>query len=773
MGKQKKDRKKAAQKKSYEKQKSSYFKNIKEKLNKLSKKSGQSEKTQKRLGEKTDALEKGQSHLEADIQKLRRKTARLKEQTREIHLENGRIIEKLTTEIDETYVARTRLNRCEADIRANRQRLDTITRQLKEIEALRSGFEAIDARIQQRLAGIPERPAAPAAAPPPVTETPESDLPARPAEAMAATSTGGVERIMGRAHDESSLTPAASRQLPAVGPAATPAPAEAEEAGAAPGAPGPEQAGPATGDAVPAAVQDESEDFALAIAQLFEEQSRQEQRTDRLDRLLEELRGDGSAVADLIRSLDVKLDDTAAQTDALVPQVADLAADLKALTGQAQERLLSDADRLQSRIDELEKALALQKGEFAEGLAGVQQGLEEQQSRAEVLERRLDDGSRDSGEAIAALKRGMEARLAKTEGFDRQLTLQKGEFAEGLAALQRDLDDQQSSVEEALGENRAGLARVEKRLDQTLAEQGEQLGLVNRQAGEQRARHNRLAGAFWALAAAVVILGGALYWQNRAQIDALGSRLLAATSQPAAGDEERFGQLEAELARWRTALESQDGRLAEQRELIAGLSDLVTAQRDAIDGQAGRMESQEAMLRKQATRLSGLSEAVEAQSMRVGTIERNTTETAARLTELDERQAALAEALEVIRTERPPPPEPVRPAGGTDARASGAVELRGAEWLQSLPDGHYTIQLLGAFHPRYIQQVADASGLELPMAHYEKTHEGRPWHVLLYGDFGTRASAEAALEGLPEALRAAGPWVRRLSAVQSDLRHTP
>ena len=38
----------------------------------------------------------------------------------------------------------------------------------------------------------------------------------------------------------------------------------------------------------------------------------------------------------------------------------------------------------------------------------------------------------------------------------------------------------------------------------------------------------------------------------------------------------------------------------------------------------------------------------------------------------------------------------------------------------------------------------------------------RGWYPLLFGDYGTRAEAEAALEDLPETLRRQGPIIRKL-----------
>ena len=317
------------------------------------------------------------------------------------------------------------------------------------------------------------------------------------------------------------------------------------------------------------------------------------------------------------------------------------------------------------------------------------------------------------------------------------------------------------------------MTEVETRVDEGLAAHADALkGLDDRTSG-QEGRHSRLAGAFWALAAAVLIFGGALFWQTR-----------SALNTPPRVDQ----------GAWQAAIDAQSARLDDHQELIAGLKALISEQDALIAEQSTRLDTQDGLIREQASqvsaqevRFSAQTDEVSAQSLRIGRIERKSEEREARLaqladqnarveaavassdarvSEVAEQQSQLAETIEKLRQQME---TGGRNEAGMPERTETDVGLRGPEWLNSRPAGHYTIQLLGVFQPRYVQELANASGLELPMAHYQKTHDGKPWHILLYGDFSTAESARAALEALPAALREAGPWIRRLSAVQMDL----
>ena len=56
------------------------------------------------------------------------------------------------------------------------------------------------------------------------------------------------------------------------------------------------------------------------------------------------------------------------------------------------------------------------------------------------------------------------------------------------------------------------------------------------------------------------------------------------------------------------------------------------------------------------------------------------------------------------------------------------------------------------------------------MAYYESTFNGKPWYQLLYGIYPTRQEAQLAADNLPENIRRAEPWIRKISAVQKAIQ---
>ena len=49
-------------------------------------------------------------------------------------------------------------------------------------------------------------------------------------------------------------------------------------------------------------------------------------------------------------------------------------------------------------------------------------------------------------------------------------------------------------------------------------------------------------------------------------------------------------------------------------------------------------------------------------------------------------------------------------------------------------------------------------------------NNGRDWYSVVYGNYASRAAAEKAQNNLPRGLAGSEPWVRRLDAVQKEIR---
>lgn len=93
----------------------------------------------------------------------------------------------------------------------------------------------------------------------------------------------------------------------------------------------------------------------------------------------------------------------------------------------------------------------------------------------------------------------------------------------------------------------------------------------------------------------------------------------------------------------------------------------------------------------------------------------------------------------------------------------------GAAWLWSRNPLRYTLQLMGDRHVDGLRRLAATQRFEGPLAIVRVVRKGKPWYLLLAGDYAGEAEALAAIGTLPEALRGARPWPRHFAALQEQL----
>lgn len=107
-----------------------------------------------------------------------------------------------------------------------------------------------------------------------------------------------------------------------------------------------------------------------------------------------------------------------------------------------------------------------------------------------------------------------------------------------------------------------------------------------------------------------------------------------------------------------------------------------------------------------------------------------------------------------------PPAMPAPPALGRAVRA---------EQILDLPGEYFAVQLV-AFRDK-ADVLAYIARHDLGDPPYGRVlRQGEVWYVLLYGVWPSKAEAEAAVAAMPEDLRQATPWVRRLGDLQAAIR---
>ena len=108
-----------------------------------------------------------------------------------------------------------------------------------------------------------------------------------------------------------------------------------------------------------------------------------------------------------------------------------------------------------------------------------------------------------------------------------------------------------------------------------------------------------------------------------------------------------------------------------------------------------------------------------------------------------------------------PQPEPSQPK---------AKPAFGREWLLSLSSSNYTLQVVATTELAQLEKLIKQEKLSSEYAHFSKTVKNTKYHVLVVGNYNSRADAVSSVENLPENLRKNNPWPVKLDSVQQHLK---
>lgn len=89
--------------------------------------------------------------------------------------------------------------------------------------------------------------------------------------------------------------------------------------------------------------------------------------------------------------------------------------------------------------------------------------------------------------------------------------------------------------------------------------------------------------------------------------------------------------------------------------------------------------------------------------------------------------------------------------------------------LKNAPSSHFTIQLSSASRSDTLNAYAKQQ--KLTDYHvYETKRDGKPWYILVSGNYASSADAKRAIATLPADVQAKKPWVKPVQQVQQDLK---
>ncbi len=103
------------------------------------------------------------------------------------------------------------------------------------------------------------------------------------------------------------------------------------------------------------------------------------------------------------------------------------------------------------------------------------------------------------------------------------------------------------------------------------------------------------------------------------------------------------------------------------------------------------------------------------------------------------------------------------------APAHSSVESGSVAALKSAPGSHFTLQLSGASQSTSLNTFARQQGLK-NYSVYQTERDGKPWFVLVSGNYASSADAKRAIASLPADVQAKKPWVKPVHQVQQDLK---
>lgn len=113
-----------------------------------------------------------------------------------------------------------------------------------------------------------------------------------------------------------------------------------------------------------------------------------------------------------------------------------------------------------------------------------------------------------------------------------------------------------------------------------------------------------------------------------------------------------------------------------------------------------------------------------------------------------------------------PKAEPVKTPVSVPAKTAGDPRIA---WLRSLPKDHYVLQLLGAQEEATVKRFLSQYPSLRKVAYYKTWRQGKPWYVVVQGDYPSHDAAKAAIAQLPAGVQKQTPWVRQVKVIQDQL----
>ncbi|MDF2181661.1 AAA family ATPase [Neptuniibacter sp. CAU 1671] len=90
--------------------------------------------------------------------------------------------------------------------------------------------------------------------------------------------------------------------------------------------------------------------------------------------------------------------------------------------------------------------------------------------------------------------------------------------------------------------------------------------------------------------------------------------------------------------------------------------------------------------------------------------------------------------------------------------------------LLGWPAKSYTLQVMGSRSEEGAQKFIQSQSSAVDFYYFATQYKGKPWYVVVYGQYSNRDAATSAIQQLPAALQKVRPWARSLQSVQLDIK---
>ena len=82
---------------------------------------------------------------------------------------------------------------------------------------------------------------------------------------------------------------------------------------------------------------------------------------------------------------------------------------------------------------------------------------------------------------------------------------------------------------------------------------------------------------------------------------------------------------------------------------------------------------------------------------------------------------------------------------------------------------HYTIQILALHDRKKLKLISEKAELKGKVHFCRSEFKGKPWYMLVYGDYSTREEAQQAIKELPQDIQKEKPWYVSFLSLQKAI----